>query len=471
MGAHANAPVVVTSNYDAEGFEESIHFDSSLGAIVFTLPPKTANIIAGREIDLIDVGEVSVINNITIQTSDGTTTDLTTIATNGRAVTLKLFSDDVWRVDSDTNYSPATIGTISTYTELTIDANTVGWQLNNGNGQVIDIRTDAINSNFVPAGSGLVSTNVEDALKELALLRQILTISETAPGSGVFVTNTGLSWTSATATGTEGNCEHPPYCLKGSAAILVTQYGTQNQMGVVELILSKQPNNCAQVLEDGLWVPCSTASGAITVDDTSTLDLTLASDVITGTVIISTEPNNVVTDNNGIFVDGSLLHDPVTVTDTPSIDLTLTSQNIQADLLLDPASDNEATITSNGLLVRGGTKVIINQPGHGFVLPAYGFIPVHNNAGTFVLATSASEIVTKDLFITEIIDVNNFVVRQNGFITVGGHGLTVGQYYYLDNAGAITTTVPTTGMKSVMCHVVTDSIIMLVDNLDVNLGP
>lgn len=94
-----------------------------------------------------------------------------------------------------------------------------------------------------------------------------------------------------------------------------------------------------------------------------------------------------------------------------------------------------------------GATESINQVGHGFELPAYGFIPVYDNSGTWTLAIGSAASTYHQAIIIEITDADNFVIQRQGYANINGHGLAVGRDYYLsdDDAGEIGS-VPTTNL-------------------------
>lgn len=92
-------------------------------------------------------------------------------------------------------------------------------------------------------------------------------------------------------------------------------------------------------------------SGVLTVEDTSSVDLTLAADVLSAAVNISASANNQLT----IQSDGLDVR-PVAVTDSSSIDFTLTpgsgSQTLTGTVKVSASSNNQITTQADGLDVR-----------------------------------------------------------------------------------------------------------------------
>ena len=91
-----------------------------------------------------------------------------------------------------------------------------------------------------------------------------------------------------------------------------------------------------------------------------------------------------------------------------------------------------------------GTASIINEVAHGRTIgPA--FTPVYDNSGTWTDAKADSNITLATHIIVEVIDTDNFILAKVGLFPSTAHGLTVGEFYYVDSAtaGAITITEPT----------------------------
>ena len=94
-----------------------------------------------------------------------------------------------------------------------------------------------------------------------------------------------------------------------------------------------------------------------------------------------------------------------------------------------------------------GITESVNQVGHGFTLPSYGFIPVYDNSGTWTAAIGSASSTYQQAVIVEVTDVDNFVIQRQGYVNINNHGLAVGRDYYLsdDDAGEISQ-VPTTNL-------------------------
>lgn len=80
----------------------------------------------------------------------------------------------------------------------------------------------------------------------------------------------------------------------------------------------------------------------------------------------------------------------------------------------------------------GGTSIQRTQTAHGFsVLDA-----IYHDGTEWVLAQANNEDTLAEYVVTEVTDVNNFTAFKFGEATVTGHGLTVGEHYYLSDSVA-----------------------------------
>lgn len=97
----------------------------------------------------------------------------------------------------------------------------------------------------------------------------------------------------------------------------------------------------------------STVAG-FTVEDTDSLDLTLAGTVLSGEVIVSPDAGNQLEERaNGLYVpEGS--GGAITVTDTPSVNLTLTGSDLEADVIISSDANNQLEERVSGLYVPAG---------------------------------------------------------------------------------------------------------------------
>ena len=102
--------------------------------------------------------------------------------------------------------------------------------------------------------------------------------------------------------------------------------------------------------------------------------------------------------------------------------------------------------------VPGTSQQTVFQGAHGFTLSSGIPIPVYYNAGTWVTADLSTPAHTKQAFVVEVVDANEFVIQLQGFHElVGGHGLTDGaQYWSSSVAPYYTATEPSTGTVQVL---------------------
>jgi len=86
----------------------------------------------------------------------------------------------------------------------------------------------------------------------------------------------------------------------------------------------------------------------------------------------------------------------------------------------------------------------------GFLQPAHGFAigdTVWLDSGVgWVLANSTLTTTTKMAHVSSVQDADNFQLQFNGVLGWAGHGFTVGETYFLTNAGGFITPQPTTGI-------------------------
>jgi len=109
------------------------------------------------------------------------------------------------------------------------------------------------------------------------------------------------------------------------------------------------------------------------------------------------------------------------------------------------------------------TILTVTQPSHGFTLPTHGFIPVHKGGSLWVTADTSSSDKIHEAFIIEVVDSDTFKVQQAGFLTVPGHNLVVGQYYYSTSVGGVELE-PDNSIDDVLCFVISNLTLMLIDN-------
>ena len=97
------------------------------------------------------------------------------------------------------------------------------------------------------------------------------------------------------------------------------------------------------------------------------------------------------------------------------------------------------TYTTTIPVVENPSMTPITQVAHGLVVPAQGFLPVTYNTASNVWedASTTNGTTLHDSFLVGVVDANTFLLQHSGPIEVVGHGLTVGQYYFLQDNGSI----------------------------------
>jgi len=117
-----------------------------------------------------------------------------------------------------------------------------------------------------------------------------------------------------------------------------------------QVVVSPNAGNALQVLPNGLFVP---AASSLSVQDTTSVDLTLAGGVLSANVIISPNTGNQLQLlPNGLYVPPSTFN--LTVTDTNTVDLTLAGNNLSANVIVSPNAGNALQVLPNGLYVGPG---------------------------------------------------------------------------------------------------------------------
>jgi hypothetical protein len=84
------------------------------------------------------------------------------------------------------------------------------------------------------------------------------------------------------------------------------------------------------------------------------------------------------------------------------------------------------------------TEAIITKVAHGLTIPGTNklmAIYIDNATGDLLPSDSRDANKQKIVFVTEIIDVDNIRVQTTGFWRSVAHGYTVGEYYYVTDAG------------------------------------
>ena len=102
--------------------------------------------------------------------------------------------------------------------------------------------------------------------------------------------------------------------------------------------------------------------------------------------------------------------------------------------------DNSNNIVEIGGSGGGGSTSDITQSSHGFAVKD----AIRHNGSAWVKAQANAASTLALGIVTAVADSNNFTIAQSGRFELSSHGLTVGQWFYLDasNAGGLTATEP-----------------------------
>jgi len=123
---------------------------------------------------------------------------------------------------------------------------------------------------------------------------------------------------------------------------------------------------------------------------------------------------------------------------------------------LDVRGDIASTgaITSTGAINESYLQVSVTQATHGFVV----LDAIYNNAGTWTKAQANSPNTLGIGIVTKVVDGDNFKFMSVGHALITGHGLTIGDYYYVSptTAGVITETIPSAEgqYQAPICYVI-----------------
>ena len=127
-----------------------------------------------------------------------------------------------------------------------------------------------------------------------------------------------------------------------------------------QVVVSPNAGNALQVLPNGLFVP---APSSIAVQDTTSIDLTLTGGVLSASVIISPNAGNQLQLlPNGLYVAPSTFS--LTVTDTNTVDLNLAGNNLTANVIVSPNAGNALQVLPNGLYVGPGAYSLSDCAGN-----------------------------------------------------------------------------------------------------------
>ena len=122
-----------------------------------------------------------------------------------------------------------------------------------------------------------------------------------------------------------------------------------------------------------------------------------------------------------------------------------TSDIVSGEIAIDTSAkklyiNDGGTVKEIGGGGAGGSTTEVTQSSHGFSAKDC----IRHNGSSWVKAQANAATTLALGVVTEVADSNTFTVAQSGRFTISSHGLTVGQWYYLDasTAGALTATEP-----------------------------
>ncbi len=174
-----------------------------------------------------------------------------------------------------------------------------------------------------------------------------------------------------------------PLLVEDTDSIDLTIGLTIPQTLSADVNISADVDNALVLHADGLYVETSTGT-TITVDDTDSVNLTLASDVLTADVNISADADNVlVLHADGLYVEATT--GGITTDDTASVSLTVVADVLTANVNISADADNIAVIHADGLYVPATDLSVLNAA---LDLSLFGWITFDLSAATYSSAFS-----------------------------------------------------------------------------------
>lgn len=172
----------------------------------------------------------------------------------------------------------------------------------------------------------------------------------------------------------------------------------QSVVGDNSYIITNEDGSQIFVSGDGTQYPINTA--AVNVDDTSSIDLTLISGLLSAVAKISVTAGNILTINSdGLYVPSDTIQ---TILDTDSVNLTLTGSQLKADVKISADADNCIEIRDDGLY---------SPCSGGGGAPAYRMF----GAGSDDIILNYSTALTEDLYVDNLTVSGNSSVYTQGF--------------------------------------------------------
>lgn len=112
-------------------------------------------------------------------------------------------------------------------------------------------------------------------------------------------------------------------------------------------------------------------------------------------------------------------------------------------------------------------EVIVTQTGHGFSIPSYGVLPIYmdQSSSLWLRANTGALERAHVAFVTEVLTPDTFIMKYSGvFKTAVPHALTVGETYYLQDAGTIAITEDAQIVDKLIVPINSESILLISGN-------
>lgn len=192
----------------------------------------------------------------------------------------------------------------------------------------------------------------------------------------------------------------------------------ESVVGDNSYIITNEDGSQIFVSGDGTEYPINTAS--INVTDTSSIDFTLISGLLSAVSKISVTAGNILTVNaDGLYVPSNIIQ---TILDTNSIDLTLTGSQLKADVKISADVDNCIEIRSDGLY---------SPCSGGGGAPAFRMF----GAGSDDIVISYPTALTSDLYANNLTFGTGASVFTQGFKIIVRDTLTIASGVVIHNDG------------------------------------
>lgn len=172
--------------------------------------------------------------------------------------------------------------------------------------------------------------------------------------------------------------------------------------------VSADPDNCIQLREDGLYIPCANSALVTSVSDTPSINLTVLLGDLSANVFISADPGNTLS----VQPDGLFAADFIaSAADTATVNLTVLAGVLSADVKISADLNNCLTENPDGLFVPCAAADFIGSVGDtatvdltvtGDVLTAD--VEVSANAGNLITAVGDGLYATPSVLDSTTID-------------------------------------------------------------------